>query len=167
MFCQYLAGCLATWLLIASTHDKQCCPLTPSCFLPTDVLTCLALCAGRERATAPARGRAARRTFGPLTSGSTTRRWRWRTWRKLPAWPHPDTIRPFSPARTSPRWPTANQRATWAARAATQVRDEWIPPFIHLSTNRICLHVILLSYPFIKYIFALFINFYLSLGVTL
>ncbi len=93
--------------------------------LSTDFLICvfLILFAGRERATVPVRGRAVRRTCDLLTSGSIMRRWRWRTWRKLPALPRPDMIRPSSPARTSPRLHTANQRARWAARAATQVKD--------------------------------------------
>lgn len=69
------------------------------------------VCAGRERATVPAKEKAARRTWGLLTSGSTTKRWRWRTWRKPQVSPHLVTTHPSSPARTSPRWHIANQKA--------------------------------------------------------
>lgn len=92
----------------------------------------LDLCAGSEQATVPVRERAARRTCDLLISGSITRRWRWRAWRKRPVLPHLDMIRPSSPARTSPRSHTASQRARWAARAATQVQDDSV---IYLLSN--------------------------------
>lgn len=69
------------------------------------------LCAGREQATVPARGRAARKTWDLLTSGSIMKKWKWRTWKKLQVLHHPAMAHPSSPARTFHRLHTANQKA--------------------------------------------------------
>lgn len=112
---------MASWFNASRTRSRP----PPSCPQTCSVTWMFSLlCAGRERATAPARGRAARRTCDLPTSGSIMRRWRWRTWRKLRASPHPDTTHPSSPARTSHRSLTANQKVRLAARAATQVQGE-------------------------------------------
>lgn len=75
----------------------------------------------KGRATAPVKGRAVRRIYDLLTSGSIMKKWRWRTWTKLQVSLLLDGIHPSSPARTFPKWHTANQRARWAARAVIQV----------------------------------------------
>lgn len=73
--------------------------------------------AGNARPTAPGKGRAARRTWDPRTCGSTTRRWKWRTWRSQRARsPQGGTPR-CRVARTSPPVATASRKRNWGARA--------------------------------------------------
>lgn len=73
--------------------------------------TSVLLCAGREQATVPAKGRAARKTWDLPTSGSIMKKWKWRTWKKLQVLHRPAMDHPSSPARTFHRLHTASQKA--------------------------------------------------------
>lgn len=64
-----------------------------------------------------AKGRAARRTCGPLIFGSIMKRWRWKTSRSHQAPTLPGGTPPFKVAKSSHQLVTASQKPKWGAKA--------------------------------------------------